>query len=98
MEYYPDGAASCGFKGDLGYKEVHNDPTALGAPNLSDGQWHQITCKRVGNYVQTIVDGQVTQKYQPIGSIVVGDDLAIGAHPGSEFFNGQLDEASLSFG
>jgi hypothetical protein len=98
LEYYPDGAASCGFKGDAGYKEVHNDPTALGAPNLSDGQWHQITCKRVGNYVQTIVDGQLTQKYQPIGSIVVGDDLAIGAHPGSEFFNGQLDEASITFG
>ena len=98
MEYYPDGAASCGFKGDAGYKEVHNDPTAPGAPNLADGQWHQITCKRVGNNVQTIVDGQVTQKYQPIGSIVVGDDLAIGAHPGSEFFNGLLDEASITFG
>lgn len=98
MEYYPDGAASCGFKGDAGYKEVHNDPTAPGAPDLADGQWHQITCKRAGNYVQTIVDGQVTQKYQPIGSIVVGDDLAIGAHPGSEFFNGRLDEASITFG
>jgi hypothetical protein len=99
MELYPDGSIACGFRGDApkpdGYIEVHSDPLVS---NVHDGLWHDIKCLRTGNYVSTVVDGVEVKKHRVLGSIVIGDDLAIGAHPNAEYFNGQLDEASIAFG
>jgi hypothetical protein len=48
--------------------------------------------------ITLIVDGQAASKPAKIGSISNSADLVIGARPGSEFFIGALDEASVVVG
>ena len=45
-----------------------------------------------------VVDGQTFSKAANLGSIANDAPVVIGAHPGSEFFNGSLDEASIQVG
>ena len=92
MEYQPTGQASCGFKGSLRYFEM------TAGPVISNGQWHTVSCVKTASAVQVVVDGQVFSKSVVLGSISPSDNIAIGARPGSEFFQGQLDEASIAIG
>ena len=99
MEYNPDGSVLCAFKGNgtPGYTEVKSAPLAL-------GQWHTIKCIKTATGVQTVVDNVTTSKTVNIGTIVLTRGIIFGAHPGaaengvSEFFKGQLDEASIAIG
>jgi hypothetical protein len=92
VEYYPDGRASCGFGGTSGHVELKAGPV------LSDGQWHAIECTKTSSGIRLVVDGQTFSKSGGVGSITNGAAVAIGARPGSEFFKGSLDEASISVG
>ena len=92
MEYQPSGQASCGFKGSLRYAEM------TAGPRLDNGQWHTVSCFRTASAIQVVVDGNVFSKSVVIGSISPSDSVAIGARPGSEYFQGQLDEASIAIG
>ena len=92
VEYYPDGRASCGFQGTGSHIELKAGPV------LSDGQWHSIQCTKTSSAIRLVVDGQTFSKSGSIGSISNGAAIAIGARPGSEFFRGSLDEASISVG
>ena len=53
---------------------------------------------RTSSAIKEIVDGQTFSKAANIGSISNTEPVVIGAHPGSEFFNGSLDEASIKVG
>jgi concanavalin A-like lectin/glucanase superfamily protein/predicted actin-binding protein len=92
MEYQPSGQASCGFNGSGGYSEL------MAGPAINDGQWHTVQCVKTSTAIQVVVDGQSFSKAANIGSTANADAVPIGARPGSEFFNGSLDEASIQVG
>jgi hypothetical protein len=97
IEYNPDGSVLCAFKGSTGYKEVFSAPLTLNA-------WHKVQCVKTATEVRTVVDGVTTSKAATIGTIVLTKGLIFGAHPSametgaSEFFRGQLDDASIAIG
>jgi hypothetical protein len=93
LEYYPSAQGSCGF---LGASGAVSELTA--GPRLDDGAWHTITCNKRSNSIETVIDGQVFSQSANIGTIDNIDDVIVGARPGSEFFQGFLDEASIRIG
>ena len=86
------GQASCGFEGTGGYAEL------VAGPAINDGQWHTVSCVKTSTAIQVVVDGQVFSKSATIGSISNTTDVAIGGRPGSDWYQGQLDEASIQIG
>jgi hypothetical protein len=92
MEYQPTGQASCGFKGSTAYAEL------IAGPALNDGQWHTVQCVKTSSEIKLVVDGQEFSRTTTIGTIANTDAVPIGARPGSEFFQGSLDEASIQIG
>ncbi len=92
MEYQPSGQASCGFKGSVDHSEL------IAGPALNDGRWHTVQCVKTASAIKVVVDGQTFAKAANLGSIANDAPVVIGAHPGSEFFNGSLDEASIQVG
>jgi len=92
MEFQQTGQASCGFKGTGGYAEL------VAGPAINDGQWHTISCVKTSTAIEVVVDGQVFSKAANVGSITNSTDVAIGARPGSDWYQGQLDEASIQIG
>jgi hypothetical protein len=92
MEFQQTGQASCGFEGTGGYAEL------AAGPAINDGQWHTISCVKTSTAIQVVVDGQAFSKSASIGSISNTTNVAIGARPGSDWYQGQLDEASVQIG
>ena len=92
MEYQPSGQASCGFKGSVDHSEL------IAGPALNDGKWHTVQCVKTSSAINVVVDGQMFSKAANLGSIANDAPVVIGAHPGSEFFNGSLDEAGIQIG
>lgn len=92
MEFQQTGQASCGFEGTGGYAEL------IAGPAINDGQWHTISCVKTATAIQVVVDGQVFSKAANVGSISNNSDVVIGARPGSDWYKGQLDEASIQIG
>jgi Concanavalin A-like lectin/glucanases superfamily/Ig domain of plant-specific actin-binding protein len=92
MEFQQTGQASCGFKGTSGYAEL------VAGPAINDGQWHTISCVKTSTAIQVVVDGQAFSKAATVGSITNKTDVAIGARPGSDWYDGELDEASVQIG
>ena len=93
MEFQQNGQASCGFEGSGGYAEIQ------GGPALNDGSWHTISCVKTATQIQLNVDGTlVASKNATIGTIAPSDPVVIGARPGSDWYQGQLDEASIQIG
>ena len=91
VEYYPSGQASCGFKGG-------KDSEIIAGPKLNNGAWHTITCVKTGSAISLTVDGKTFSQSAKVGSIANTAPVVIGARPGSEFFKGSLDEASIQIG
>jgi hypothetical protein len=92
IEFQPSGQASCGFLGSLRSAEF------ISGPRLNDGRWHTVQCVKTTSTIRLIVDGRRFTKHVRVGSIANGAPLAIGARPDSEFFQGALDEASVTIG
>jgi hypothetical protein len=92
MEYQPSGQASCGFNGSSNYGEL------MAGPAINDGQWHTVQCVKTSTQIKVVIDGTAYTKNANIGSITPSDAVPIGARPGSEFFKGSLDEASIQIG
>jgi hypothetical protein len=90
MEYQPSGQASCGFKGS-NYAEM------TAGPSLADNKWHTVSCIKDSTSIKVVVDGKTFSHSVVIGPISNTEPVVIGAHPGSEFFKGNLDEASIEF-
>ena len=92
MEFQQTGQASCGFEGTAGYAEL------VAGPAINNGQWHTISCVKTSTQIQVVVDGQAFSKAANVGSIANTTNVAIGARPGSDWYQGQLDEASVAIG
>jgi hypothetical protein len=93
VEYQPSGQATCGFVGSTG---ITRELTA--GPALNDGRWHTVQCTKTASSIVLVVDGQPFTMAGAVGSISNSAAMAVGARPGSEFFQGLLDEASVSVG
>jgi hypothetical protein len=92
LELQQSGQASCGFQGTAGYAEL------AAGPAINDGQWHTVSCVKTSTQIEVVVDGQIFAKAATVGSIANTTDLAIGSRPGSDWYQGQLDEASVQIG
>jgi hypothetical protein len=92
MEFQSTGQASCGFKGSTRYAEL------VAGPKLNDGQWHTITCVKTSSDIELIVDGQTFATAATVGSISDSAPVVIGSHPGADWYQGSLDEATISIG
>jgi len=93
IELQNSGRASCTFEGSTGYIEEF-----MAGPALNDGQWHTIQCIKTSTAITLVTDGQVFSTAANIGSISNSDSVVIGARPGSDWYSGSLDEASISIG
>ena len=94
MEYQPTGKVSCGFNGSLAYNEILDQ-----GPIVSDGQWHTVQCVKTATAIELIVDGQTFTKSGAVGAIANNEPIVLGSHAGTaEFFQGSLDEASITIG
>jgi laminin G domain protein len=92
VEYQPSGQATCGFNTSTNYLEL------TAGPALNNGQWHTVQCVKTSTNIQLVVDGQTFAKSGSLGTISNTVQVAVGAHPGAEFFRGSLDEASIQIG
>src|SRR4051794_39475562 len=92
MEYQPSGQVSCGFKGSSAYSEL------IAGPSVKDGRWHAVSCRKTSSAIQLVVDGQTFSKSANIGTIANTAPVIMASYPGAEFFQGALDEASITFG
>jgi hypothetical protein len=93
VEYYPSAQAGCAFGGSQGYSGEHP-----AGPRLDDGAWHTIQCRKTATGISTIVDGTtVYSRTFAVGSIANSADVAIGARPGSEYFQGSVDEIAITY-
>jgi len=91
MEFQSTGQASCGFKGSR-YAEL------VAGPALNDGHWHTITCVKTPSDIELIVDGQTFATTASVGSISNSAPVVIGSHPGADWYQGSLDEATIPIG
>jgi hypothetical protein len=92
MEFQQSGKASCGFNGTANYAEL------ITGPAINNGQWHTIQCVKTASAIKLIVDGQTFSQAANVGSIVNTASVVIGARPGSDWYKGALDEASIQIG
>jgi hypothetical protein len=92
MEYYGSGRASCGFNGSHDYAEL------VARPRLDDGHWHSIRCVKTQSRIKAIVDGRKFTRRVRIGKIANDASVVIGARPGSDWYRGALDQASIKIG
>ena len=92
LEFQQSGQASCGFKGSGGYSEL------IAGPALNNGQWHTIQCAKTSSSIKLTVDGTTFSKSAALGSMANSDAVVIGSRPGSDWYRGALDEASIQIG
>lgn len=104
VEIYPNGRATCGFAGTISLQQTPvttTDPRGpTVGPDLVDGQWHVITCKKTTSAVITQVDGvTVNTISKAVGDINTTAEVVLGAHAsGGERYEGLMDDVSVRFG
>jgi hypothetical protein len=93
IELLQSGQIQCTFRGTA---SNHN---AIGGSGLNNGAWHHIQCVKTGTQIQTVIDGTVVATTNAtVGSISNTSALEIGAYPGSDWYQGKLDEISITTG
>ncbi len=94
FEIWTNGKASCYAQGSTGGMRL------TAGPDLSDNQWHTITCVETPTTLKLIVDGNsVGSKTGSIGAISNTDVLTVGAKiVGGDQYVGDLDEVLLKVG
>jgi hypothetical protein len=99
VELYPNSShtkarALCQAKGKSGSAKL------VGTTNLADGALHTITCEKKPNAFNMYVDGVLkASKPNTLGSITTTEPLTIGAkNIGGDWYDGFMDEASLTIG
>jgi Concanavalin A-like lectin/glucanases superfamily len=92
MEFQQSGQASCGFEGSGGYSEL------IAGPKINNGLWHTVQCVKTASAIKVVVDGVSYTESANLGSISNTSPVVIGARPGSDWYRGALDEASLQVG
>jgi len=93
VELLPTGQIMCTFQGS---SSRHN---ATGGSGLNNGAWHHIQCIKTASQIKTVIDGTVRATTNaPVGSISNTSTAYLGAHPGSDWYKGKLDEVSITIG
>jgi len=81
------------------YHGSSSSNNATGGADLNDGHWHYVQCIKTGTQIQTVIDGTVVATTQAtVGSISNTSAVDIGAYPGSDWYQGKLDEVSITVG
>lgn len=75
----------------------------VGASNVVDGSWHEVTCRYDGSRITLSVDGAVKKwKSASVGAISNTAVLAVGAKPsqtaGDDQYVGFVDDVTITFG
>ena len=93
VELLPTGQIKCTFQGSA------SRHSASGGSGLNNGKWHHIVCIKTATQIQTVVDGTVVATTTAtVGDITNTSALEIGAYPGSDWYQGKLDEVSITTG
>ena len=98
LEIRPDNRAVCRF---VGSKTTSTGLLIHAGPVLNDGKWHTVTCTKTDTQITLVVDGTAHAKSGTVGSISNAGPLVLGAKNGrkfTDFYNGDLDEVSVSIG
>lgn len=92
MEIYGSGQGYCFFQGTNGWASIK------AGPDLSDGRWHTIVCKKTSTGITLTVDGSTSSKNGNVGSISNGGPLILGGKPNAsgDWYDGVMDEVSIS--
>jgi Concanavalin A-like lectin/glucanases superfamily len=87
------------------YHGSSSSNNATGGANVANGQWHYVQCIKTATAIQVVIDGTtVANKSAMIGSVSPPSDLYVGAHgsPGTaagfDWYQGDLDDVSVTFG
>jgi Concanavalin A-like lectin/glucanases superfamily len=94
VEIVPGGKgnhARCHFAGTV------STLTLSGGPNLTDGQWHSITCAKSSTGISLTVDTTTLSKPGTVGSVKAGPKvIPIGYKTdNTDFYNGRMDDVSI---
>ena len=94
MEIMGSGQASCRFQGSTGSVSIE------AGPNVADGRWHAITCRKTPSRIRLTVDGASWSEVGHAGSISSRSSLALGGKPNAsgDRYRGVMDEVSIAFG
>ena len=87
--------ALCFFQGSGGKANL------VAGPNLADGRWHTLECRKTSSAIQLVVDGAVFTKSASVGSLTNTDPVSLGAKSyrgGGDWYQGLMDEVSISIG
>jgi exopolysaccharide biosynthesis protein len=98
LEIRPDNRAVCRF---VGSNTTSTGLLIHAGPVLKDGKWHTLTCQKTATQITLVVDGTAHAKNGTVGSISNSGPLVLGAKNGrkyTDFYNGDLDEVSVSIG
>lgn len=87
------------------YHGSSSSNNATGGASLNNGQWHYVQCIKTASAIQVWIDGVLVHSTSAvIGSVSPPSDVNVGAHgnPGSasgyDWYQGELDDVSISFG
>ena len=92
MEIFGTGQGFCRFAGTSGSLSVK------AGPDLSDGRWHTIVCKKTSSSITLTVDGSSTSRSGNVGSISSAASLILGGKPNAsgDWYKGVMDEVGIS--
>jgi hypothetical protein len=85
--------ALCFFQGSTGKASL------VAGPNLADGRWHTLECRKTSNTIYLLVDGAVFTKSASVGSLTNTGPVSLGAKSyrgGGDWYQGLMDEVSIS--
>jgi hypothetical protein len=96
MEILAGGGAFC----SMGNPDTGQSDSITAGPDLSDNQWHEITCVRQGRTLSVVVDGHIYGKAADTGDISNSATVTVGAKVSSQGiadqYGGIMDEVSFS--
>ncbi len=93
VELLQNGGINCEVLGSSAHVVVH------GGSALNNGAWHHVVCSSGPSGVSLSIDGVVAGSSSKVaGSITNTSPVEIGAHPGSDYYNGRMDEVSITVG
>ena len=93
VELLQGGIINCEFLGTSGHVVLH------GGSGLANGAWHHINCIAGPTGVKLQIGGKaVASSATVVGSISNTVPVEIGAHPTFDYYNGKLDEVSITVG